>query len=82
MLETVSREVYCGCTSKKLTWSILRIYFTHINNIHWLVYREIEVLSFNGEVKHEKLVLPTERVKYSILSTTHNLHRFAKPTLM
>ena len=31
-------------------------------NIHWLVYPEIEVLSFNGKVKHEKLVLPTERV--------------------
>ena len=27
-----------------------------------LVYQKIEVLSFNGGVKHEKLVLPAERV--------------------
>ena len=34
------------------------------------------MLSFNGEVKHAKSVVLTERVKGSNLSTLHNLHEF------
>ena len=48
--------------------SILGVYFKYTSRIliifiGWFtVYPEIEVLSFNGEVKHEKLVLPAESV--------------------
>ena len=58
--------MYCGCTSKKYTSRTL---------INCLVHREIDVLSFDG-----KLVLPTERVQCSNLSTLHNLHQFTKST--
>ena len=65
------QEVYLEDTSK---YNSKLIYFTHVKNIHWLVYQKIEELSFNSGVKHEKLVSPTERI------LVHNLHHFIKPT--
>ena len=58
--------------------SILGVYFKYTSRIimFMVFYQEIEVLSFNGEVKHAKSVLLTERVKGSNLSTLHNLHEF------